>query len=68
MIALITGASSGLGRSFAKILAKRGFNLVIVARRRQRLLELKHELVESYGVKVKILCHDLADPDECRQL
>ena len=68
MIALITGASSGLGRSFAKILAKRGFNLVIVARRRQRLLELKHELVESYGVKVKILCHDLADSDECRQL
>ena len=68
MIALITGASSGLGRSFAKILAKRGFNLVIVARRRQRLLELKHELVESYGVKVKILCHNLADPDECRQL
>lgn len=68
MIALITGASSGLGRSFSKILAKRGFNLVIVARRRQRLLELKHELVQEYGVKVKILCHDLSDPDECRQL
>ena len=68
MIALITGASSWLGRSFSKILAKRGFNLVIVARRRQRLLELKKELVETYGVKVKILCHDLSDADECRQL
>ena len=68
MIALITGASSGLGRSFAKILARRGFNLVIVARRRQRLMELKQELVQKYGVKVKILCHDLADPEECKRL
>ena len=65
MIALITGASSGLGRSFAKILARRGFNLVIVARRRQRLIDLKQELTEKYGVKVKILCHDLSDPEEC---
>lgn len=68
MIALITGASSGLGRSFARILAKRGFNLVIVARRRQRLIELKQELVHKYGVKVKILCHDLSDPEECKEL
>ncbi|MBR5088819.1 MAG: SDR family NAD(P)-dependent oxidoreductase, partial [Ruminiclostridium sp.] len=68
MIALITGASSGLGRSFAKILARRGFDLVVVARRRQRLVELKQELVHNYGVRVKILCHDLSDPDECRQL
>jgi len=68
MIALITGASSGMGRSFAKILARRGFNLVIVARRRQRLAELKKELTQKYGVKVKILCHDLSDPDECKLL
>ena len=68
MIALVTGASSGLGRAFSKILAKRGFNLVIVARRRQRLVELKKELSEDYGVKVKVLCHDLSDPEECREL
>ncbi len=68
MIALITGASSGLGRAFSKELAKRGFNLVIVARRRQRLMELKKELTEQYGIKVKMLPHDLSDPDECRQL
>lgn len=68
MIALITGASSGMGRCFSKILAKRGFNLVIVARRRQRLVELKKEITDKYDVKVKILCHDLADPDECKQL
>lgn len=68
MIALITGASSGLGRSFAKILARRGFNLVLTARRRPRLVELKEELTEKYGVKVKILCHDLAETDECKAL
>ncbi len=68
MIALITGASSGLGRSFAKILAKRGFNLVLVARRRPRLVELKQELTEKYGIKAKVLCHDLSDPDECKRL
>ncbi len=68
MIALITGASSGMGRSFARILARRGFDIVIVARRRQRLMELKQELTEKYGVRVKVLCHDLADPDECIQL
>ncbi len=68
MIAMVTGASSGMGRSFARILARRGFNLVIVARRRQRLEELRAELTEKYGVKVKVLCHDLSDPDECIQL
>jgi len=68
MIALITGASSGLGRSFAKILARRGFDLVLVARRRPRLVELKRELKEKYGVRVKVLCHDLSDPDECKLL
>ena len=68
MIALITGASSGMGRSFAKILARRGFDLVIVARRKHRLVELKHELTEKYGVRVKVLCHDLSDPDECYEL
>ena len=68
MIALITGASSGLGRSFAKILAKRGFDLVLVARRRPRLIELKQELTEDYGVRVKVLPHDLSKPEECIQL
>lgn len=68
MIALITGASSGMGRCFAKILAKRGFNLVIVARRGQRLAELKREILDQYDVKVKILCHDLSKTEECKEL
>lgn len=65
MIALITGASSGMGREMAIGLAKRGFNLVIVARRRQRLLELKKEIVEKYGVKVKVIVRDLSKTEEC---
>lgn len=65
MIALITGASSGMGRQMAIGLAKRGFNLVIVARRKQRLYELKKELMETYGVKVKVIAKDLSKAEEC---
>ena len=68
MIALITGASSGLGRSFAKILAKRGFDLVLVARRRQRLIDLKREITGKYDVRARIFCHDLSDTEECKEL
>ncbi len=54
-----------MGREMAIGLAKRGFNLVIVARRRQRLLELKKEIVEKYGVKVKVIVRDLSKTEEC---
>ena len=68
MIALITGASSGIGRAMAVDFARRGFNLIIVARRRQRLLELKEEVQEKYGVKVRCFCHDLSKTEECLKL
>ena len=54
-----------MGREMAIGLAKRGFNLVIVARRRQRLLELKKEIAEKYGVKVKVIVRDLSKTEEC---
>ena len=44
MLALITGASSGMGRDMARILSKMGYDLILVARRRERLLDLKKEL------------------------
>lgn len=68
MIALVTGASSGIGRAMALGFAKRGFNLIIVARRRQRLVELKKEVQEQYGVKVRMFCHDLSKTEECMKL
>ncbi len=68
MIALVTGASSGIGRAMAIGFAKRGFNLIIVARRRQRLIELKEEVERDYGVKVRMFCHDLSKTEECKKL
>ena len=59
-VALVTGASSGIGRSFAEILAARGLDLVVVARRSQRLHELAGRLKTAHGVSVKVLQSDLA--------
>ena len=53
--AVVTGASSGLGVEYARELAKRGANLVLVARRKEALDELGTELSKAHGVKVPIL-------------
>lgn len=57
--ALITGASSGIGEAFARELARRGSNLVLVARRLERLENLAFELTKNYGVKVLVVALDL---------
>ena len=49
MIALVTGASSGIGRDIARSLAKHGINVIITARRRDRLEELKKEHAQMHG-------------------
>lgn len=61
MIALVTGASSGIGRDMARSLAKHGVSVILTARRRDRLAELKDELINKYGVRVKCIAADLAD-------
>lgn len=60
---LITGASAGIGEEFARALAAEKENLILVARREDRLRSLATELSESSGVSVEILAADLATTD-----
>lgn len=66
-VAVITGASSGLGKQMAKGFAKQGANLVLLARRLERLEELKAEL-EELGVKVLPLKCDVTDTDNINEV
>ena len=61
MIALITGATSGIGKSTAIEFAKHGYDLIITGRRKERLEELKADLTKQYSVKVLNLCFDVRD-------
>lgn len=58
---VITGASSGIGAELARGLARRGFPLLLVARRRERLDELVGQLGEEFSVPVEVLALDLSD-------
>ena len=61
--ALITGASTGIGREFARIHAATGGDLVITARSEDKLVELKNELEAAHSIKVTIIANDLGLPD-----
>ena len=64
MIILITGATSGIGKSTAEFFAKNGHDVIITGRRNERLDEVKTELEKKYSVKVNTLCFDIRKNSE----
>lgn len=66
--ALITGATAGIGKSFAEQLANRGYNLVLVARDRSRLDELAIQLQQKYQTKVEVLVADVSNQTDLAEV
>ena len=64
MKALITGASSGIGRDMAKVLGNKGFDLILVGRNKERLEEVKSQI----NTNVEIITMDLASEENCKEL
>ncbi len=67
-LALITGASSGIGYELAKVFARDGYDLVIVARREAELQKLARKLSDEFGGKVKILVKDLGELNAAEEI
>src|ERR1700761_5831554 len=65
--ALITGASSGIGYELAKVHAARGGHLVLVARNKSKLDELKAELEKQYKISVHTIGKDLSAPNSAQE-
>lgn len=68
MKALITGASSGIGRDMARVLGKKGYDLALVARDKKRLEELSEELRKDYDVEIEVIVMDLSIENNCKEL
>jgi hypothetical protein len=61
-VALVTGASGGIGEQFARLLAARGYDLVLAARNEDALGELSSELGRAFGASCEVLAADLSGP------
>ena len=61
--AIVTGASSGIGREMAIYLAAQGFNLILTARRQAILEEMATDLTAQYDIEIHVISLDLADPE-----
>lgn len=66
--ALITGASSGIGKELAHALAERGYELILVARRKERLAAIANELTSAHKAKVSVYAMDLSTPGSSAEL
>lgn len=66
--ALVTGASDGIGRAFAEELARRGLDLVLVARREATLASLAGELMRTHGIATRVVALDLGRPESPAEL
>jgi uncharacterized protein len=66
--ALITGASAGIGEAFADVFAARGFDLIIVARRAERLRSIAERLERQHGTRVAVFVNDLSRAGAVREL
>jgi short-subunit dehydrogenase len=66
--ALITGASAGMGREFARLFAADGYNLVVVARRADALEELVRDLTAAYQISARAIAADLSQPGAGRTI
>ena len=67
-VALITGASAGIGTELARVFASHGHALALVARREQRLNELAAEIAATGQAKPLVLAIDLAQPDAAARI
>ena len=63
-VALITGASSGIGASYARLLSAQGFETILVARRRERLENLAREIEQTTSNGATIIVADLSELDD----
>ena len=66
--ALVTGASDGIGLAFCAILASRGYNLILVARREAKLNEIARDLRQAQGVQCTVIAADLSLPQAAQIL
>lgn len=67
-IALITGATAGIGEACARLFAQQNYNLILIARRTERLQSLSNSLVAEYGIKTQLITLDVRDKNDVQKL
>lgn len=67
-VALVTGASFGIGAEFARVFAEKGYDFILVARSEDKLRELAKELLSLYGSNCTVIASDLGQPNAAQKL